>query len=156
MLHAEGAIVVILDGGHNSVLSGAVSNAVFGGAGLGLAQYVGVLASRSVGDGIHHDLAVGIVGTGGDHVIALDELEMELASLEVAPVQDLVRGDLLGDAGALGGHVVGVLELGNLDVLQNMRGTERTVAVIGDGRHDGELGITVGDALAGGSAVDLA
>ena len=156
MLHAEGAIVVILDGGHNSVLSGAVSNAVFGGAGLGLAQYVGVLASRSVGDGIHYDLAVGIVGTGGDHVIALDELEMELASLEVAPVQDLVRGDLLGDAGALGGHVVGVLELGNLDVLQNMRGTERTVAVIGDGRHDGELGITVGDALAGGSAVDLA
>ena len=156
VLHAEGAIVVILDGGHNSVLSGAVSNAVFGGAGLGLAQYVGVLASRSVGDGIHYDLAVGIVGTGGDHVIALDELETEIASLEVAPVQDLVRGDQVGDAGALGGHVVGVLELGNLDVLQNMRGAERTVAVVRDGGLDGVLGVTVGDALAGGSALDLA
>ena len=156
VLHAEGAIVVILDGGHNSVLSGAVSNAVFGGAGLGLAQYVGVLASRSVGDGIHYDLAVGIVGTGGDHVIALDELETEIASLEVAPVQDLVRGDQVGDAGALGGHVVGVLELGNLDVLQDMLRLERAVAVVRDGGLDGVLGVTVGDALAGGSALDLA
>ena len=154
VLHAEGAIVVILDGGHNSVLSGAVSNAVFGGAGLGLAQYVGVLASRSVGDGIHYDLAVGIVGTGGDHVIALDELETEIASLEIAPVQDLVRGDQVGDAGALGGHVVGVLELGNLDVLQNVRGAERAVALVGDGGLDGELGIAVGDTA--GVALDLA
>ena len=87
VLHAEGAVAVVLDDGHNSVLSGAVSNAVFGGAGLGLAQRVGVLASLSVGDGIHHDLAVGIVGAGGDHAIALDELETELASLEVAPGQ---------------------------------------------------------------------
>ena len=154
VLHAEGAIAVVLDDGHDGVLSGAVSNAVFGGAGLGLAQRVGVLASLSVGDGIHHDLAVGIVGAGGDHVIALNELKAELASLEVAPVQDLVRGDLLGDAGALGGHVVGVLELGNLDVFQNMRGTERTVAVVGDGRLDGVLGIAVGDTA--GVALDLA
>ena len=87
MLDAEGAVAVVLDDGHNSVLSGAVSNAVFGGAGLGLAQRVGVLASLSVGDGIHHDLAVGIVGAGGDHAIALDELETELAGLEVAPGQ---------------------------------------------------------------------
>ncbi len=87
MLHAEGTVAVVLDDGHNSVLSGAVSNAVFGGAGLGLAQRVGVLASRGVGDGVHHDLAVGIVGAGGDRAIALDELETELAGLEVAPGQ---------------------------------------------------------------------
>ena len=55
------------------------------------------------------------------------------------------------------GHAVSVLESCSLDVvLQNMRGAERTVAVVRDGGLDGVLGIAVGDALADGSALDLA
>ena len=154
VLHAEGAVAVVLDDGHNSVLSGAVGNAVFGGAGLGLAQRVGVLASRGVGDGIHHDLAVGIVGAGGDHAIALDELETELAGLEVAPVQGLGRGDLVSDAGLLGARLIGVAELRLVGVLQDMLRLERAVAVVRDGGLDSELGIAVSDTA--GVALDLA
>ena len=57
------------------------------------------------------------------------------------------------------GHAVGVLEgrsRGVLRVLQDMLRLEGTVAVVRDGGLDGVLGVTVGDALAGGSAVDLA
>ena len=154
VLHAEGAVAVVLDDGHDSVLGGAVGNAVFGGAGLGLAQRVGVLASRGVGDGIHHDLAVGIVGAGGDHAIALDELETELAGLEVAPVQGLGRGDLASDAGLLGARLIGVAELRLVGVLQDMLRLERAVAVVRDGGLDSELGIAVSDTA--GVALDLA
>ena len=98
MLHAEGSVAVVLDGGHDSVLGGAVGNAVFGGAGLGLAQCVAVGAGPGVRDGAHHNLAAGVVGAGCDDVVAFDELEGELAVLEIAPGQDLGRGDLVGDA----------------------------------------------------------
>ena len=154
VLHAEGAVAVVLDDGHDSVLGGAVGNAVFGGAGLGLAQRVGVLASRGVGDGIHHDLAVGIVGAGGDHAIALDELETELAGLEVAPVQGLGRGNLVSDAGLLGARLIGVAELRLVGVLQDMLRLERAVAVVRDGGLDSELGIAVSDTA--GVTLDLA
>ena len=154
MLHAEGAVAVVLNDGHNSVLGGAVGDAVLGGAGLGLAQCVGVLAGSGVGNGIHHDLAVGIVGAGGDHVIALHELKVELAGLEVTAVQGLDRGNLVGDAGALGARLVGVGKLRLVGVLQLVHGAERAVAVVGDGRLDGELGIAVSDTA--GAALDLA
>ena len=156
VLNVEGAIVVILDDGHDGVLSGAVSNAVFGGAGLGLAQRVGVLASRGIGDGIHHDLAVGIVGAGGDYVIALDELKAELAGNEadLAAGQDLGRGDLAGDAGVTGVRLVAVAELRLVSVLQDMLDLERAVAVVGDGGLDGVGLAVVSDAA--GVALDLA
>ena len=145
MLHAKGAVAVVLDDGHDSVLRGAVGNAVFGGAGLGLAQHVGVLASRGVGDGIHHDLAVGIVGAGGDYVIALDELKTELAGLEVTAVQGLDRGNLVGDAGALGARLVGVGKLRLVGALQLMLYAERAVAVVLDDSLDGVGRGIVGD-----------
>ena len=154
MLHAEGAVAVVHDLSHDSEFSSTVGNAVLGGAGLGLAQRVGVLASRVIGDGIHHDLAAGIVGAGGDHVVALDELEAELAGLEVTAVQGLGRGDLVGDAGVLGARLVGVGELRLVDVLQDMLSLERAVTVVGDGGLDGVLGGAVGDAA--GAALDLA
>ena len=75
-----------------------------------------MLAGLGVGDLVHRDLAVGRIGAPGDDIVTLDELETELASLEVAPVQDLLRGDLVGDAGALGGQVVSILKLNVLDV----------------------------------------
>ena len=53
-------------------------------------------------------------------------------------------------------HAVGVLEGRSRGVLQDMLGLEGAVAVVRDGGLDGVLGVTVGDALAGGSAVDLA
>ena len=156
MLDAERAVAVVRNLSHDGVLGGAVGNAVLDGAGLGLAQLVGVLASRFIGDGVHHDLAVGIVGTGDDDLVALDELKAELASREarLAPGQDLGRGNLTGDAGVLGARFVGVGELSLLGVLQDMLGLERTVAVISDGGHDGVLGVAVGDAA--GATLDFA
>ena len=144
MLHAEGAVAVVLDDGHDSVLSGAVGNAVLGGAGLGLAQPVGVLAGLGIGDGIHYDLAVGIVGAGGDYVIALDELKVELAGNEadLATGQDLGRGDLVGDARVLGGHGVGVHKL-VAGIAVDSRRRQGTIAVVDNGyicvnfRHGG-------------------
>ena len=156
VLDAEGAVAVVLDDGHDSVLGGAVRNAVLGGAGLGLAQRVGVLASRGVGDGIHYDLAVGIVGAGGDYVVALNELKAELAGNEadLAAGQDLGRGDLAGDAGVTGVRLVAVAELRLVSVIQDMLRLERAVALVGDGGLDGVGLAVVGDAA--GVTLDLA
>ena len=148
MLDAERAVAVVRNLSHDGVLGGAVGNAVLGGAGLGLAQRVGVLAGLGVGDGIHHDLAVGIVGAGDDHVVTLDELEAELAGLEaeVAPGQDLGRGDLVGDAGDLGARLVGVGELRLIGVLQLVLDVERAVAVVLDDSLNGVGRAIVGNA----------
>ena len=149
MLHAECAVAVVRNLSHDGVLGGAVGNAVFDGTGLGLAQCVGVLAGLGVGDGIHHDLAVGIVGTGDDYVVVLDELEAELAGLEaeVAPGQNLGRGNLVGDAGDLGARLVGVGELRLIGVLQLVLDVERAVAVVLDDSLNG-----VGRAIVGNAA----
>ena len=151
MLHAEGTVAVVLDDGHDSVLSGAVGNAVLGGAGLGLAQPVGVLAGLGIGDGIHYDLAVGIVGAGGDDIVALDELKAELASREtkLTPGQNLSRGNLTGDAGVLRARLVGIDELRLVGVLQLMLCHKLALAVVGDGRLDGVGLAVVSDAIAG-------
>ncbi len=156
MLHAQSTVAVVHNRSHDSVLGGAVGNTVLGGTGLGLAQRVGVFAGLGVRDGIHHDLAVGIVGAGGDHVIALDELEAELAGhkAKLAPGQDLLRGDLVGDAGVLGTRLVRVGELGLLGVaLQLMLRLERAVTLVGDGGLDGIGLAVVGDAAS--LALDL-
>ena len=150
---AEGTVAVVGDGRLDGVLGGAVGDAA--GAALDLAQRVGVLSRLGVLHSVHRDLAIGGVGAGGDHVVALDELEVELAFLEVAPGQNLIRGDLVGDAGARRRQIVGILELGGLGALQLVRSAERTVTVVGDGGHDGIGLAVVGDAIVG-VARDLA
>ena len=114
MMDIERAIAIVRNRGHDGVGRGAVGDAT--GVALDLAQRVGVLAGLGEGDLVHRDLAVGRIGAPGDDIVTLDELETELASLEVAPVQDLFRDDLVGDAGALGGQVVSILKLNVLDV----------------------------------------
>ena len=156
MLGLERAVTVVRDGGLDGELGVAVGDALAGGSALGLAQRVGVLAGLGVLHGAHRDVAACVVGAGGDDLVALDELEGELAGLEVAPGQGLGRLDLVGDAGVLGRHGVGVLELSGLGILQDMLGLERAVALVGDSGHDGIGLAVVGDALAGGSALGLA
>ena len=84
---AEGAVAVVRNGGLDSVLGVAVGDALADGSAVDLAQRVGVLAGLVVLHGVHRDLAFGIVGAGGDDLgvlaLALDELEGELAGLEV-------------------------------------------------------------------------
>ena len=144
VLNVEGTVAVVRNRSHDGVLGGAVGNAVLGGAGLGLAQRVSVFAGLSVRDGIHHDLAVGVVGTGGDDLVVLDELKAELAGhkAKLAPGQDLSRVDLVGDAGVLGGHGVGVHKL-VAGIAVDSRRRQGTIAVVDNGyicvnyRHGG-------------------
>ena len=156
MLDRERAVALVGNGGHDGVGLGVIGDALAGGSTLGLAQRVGMLAGLGVLHGAHRDVAVGVVGAGGDDTVALDELEGELTGRKRAPGQGLGRLDLVGDAGLSGGQIVGILELSGLGILQDVLGLERTVAVVRDGGLDGELGIAVGDALAGGSALNLA
>ena len=158
MLGLERTVAVISDGGHDGVLGVAVGDAVVGVA-RDLAQRVGVLAGLVVLHGAHLDFTVGIVLAGGDGLgvlaLALDELEGELAVLEVAAGQDLGRGDLVGDAELARIRLVGVAELRLVGALQDMLRLERAVTLVGDGGHDGVLGGAVGDAVVG-VARDLA
>ena len=157
VLDAERAVAVVRNLSHDGVLGGAVGNAVLGGAGLGLAQRVGVLAGLGVRDGVHHDLAVGIVGAGSGNNVTFDELKAELAGhkAKLAPGQDLLRGDLVGDAGVLGTRLVRVGELGLLGGgVQLMLRLERAVTLVGDGGLDGIGLAVVGDAAS--LALDLA
>ena len=155
MLYHELTLAVVGDGRLDGVGLAVVGDAVAGVA-RDLAQRVGVLAGLVVSDFVHDNRAVSGVLTGGDDLVALDELEGELAGGKRAPGQELGRLDLVGDAGLSGGQIVGILELGSLGILQDMLGLERAVALIGDGGHDGVSLAVVGDALAGGSAVDFA
>ena len=155
VLNRKLAVSVIGDGRHDGIGGVTVGNTVVG-IDLGLAQRVGVRTGLGVGDSLHRDCAVSRIGALDDDLVALDELEGELSRLEVAAVQGLGRLDLVGDAGDLGARLVGVGELGLLGFLQDMLRLERAVALVGDGGLDGVLGVTVGDALAGGSAVGLA
>ena len=101
----EGAVSVIrrLDG--QVARRGVVRNAALGT--LDLADAVAALASTLQLDLAERDLAVGIVFRGGDHVtvgivnLDLDELELELAVLELPPLEDLARLDLEGTLGRL-------------------------------------------------------
>ena len=155
MLNRKLAVSVIGNGRHDGIGRGTVGNTVVG-IDLNLTQRVGVRTGLGVGDSLHRDCAVSRIGAPGDNLVALDELEGEFSGLEVAAGQGLGRLDLVGDAGVSGGQFVGILELSGLGILQDVLGLERTVAVVRDGGLDGELGIAVGDALAGGSALNLA
>ena len=142
MLNRELAIAIIGDGGHDGVGRGAVGDTVVG-VDLDLAQRVGVLAGLGVGDLVHRDLAVGRIGTPGDDIVTLDELKGELSGLEVAAGQDLLRGDLVGNAGLVRGSVVLVLKARRLGALERMGHLKRAVAVIDDARLDGVVRLIV-------------
>ena len=110
MRSAEGTVTVVGNGGLDGVLGVAVRDALAGGSAVDLAQRVGVLAGLGVLHGAHRDVALGVVSAGGDNLVALDELEGELAVLEIAAVRDLGRGDLFGDARLDRRHVIGIGE----------------------------------------------
>ena len=150
MLNRKLAIAIVGDGSHDGVLSGAVGNTVVGVA-LDLTQRVGVRSGLVVLHGAHLDVAVGIVGAGGDDLgaLALDELEGELAVLEVAPGQDLGRGDLVLDRL----HAIGVLELGLARDLFNIS-LKPTRGLNRHGHLERGNVLAVGDAT--GAALDLA
>ena len=114
-----------------------------------------MLAGLVIGNLAHRDLAVGGVGAGGDDIVALDELEGELAFLERTPGQDLGRGDLVGDAELVRVRLVAVVELRLVGVLQLMLCHKLALTIVGDGRLDGVGLAVVGDAVAG-VARDLA
>ena len=151
MLGLECAVAVIGDGRHDGELGITVFDALAGGSAVGLAQRVGVRSGLVVLHGAHRNRAVGGVLAGGDDLVALDELEGELAFLEVAPGQDLVRLDLVGDAELVRIRLVAVVELRLVGALQDMLRHERAVALVGDGGLDG-VGLTiVGDTVAFGA-----
>ena len=145
MLCHKLALTIVGDGRLDGVGLAVVGDAVVGVA-LGLAQRVGVLAGLFVLDGAHRDLAVGVILAGGDDLgvlaLALDELEGELIFLEVAPGQDLGRGDLVSNAEALRGHGVGVHKL-VAGIAVDSRRRQGTIAVVDNGyicvnyRHGG-------------------
>ena len=147
MLGLEGTVAVVGDGGLNGVLGVAVSDALAGGSAVDLAQCVGVLAGLVVLHGVHRDLAFGIVGAGGDDLgvlaLALDELESKLASLEAAAVQDLGRGDLVGDARLDGRHAIGIGERKCRIAVRLAGHPQSTLAVIshGEGNRTRSLGV---------------
>ena len=87
-------------------------------------------------DGTHRDLAAGVVGAGGDDlgILALDELEGELAFLEAAPVQDLLRGDLVCDAGVDRRHAIGIGERKCRIAVRVTGYAQLALAVIGHGK----------------------
>ena len=147
MLGLEGTVAVVSDGGLNGVLGAAVRDALAGGSAVDLAQCVGVLAGLVVLHGAHRDLAFGIVGAGGDGLgvlaLALDELEGELAVLEVAAVQDLGRGNLVGDAFLDGRHAIGIGERKCRIAVRLAGHPQSTLAVIshGEGNRTRSLGV---------------
>ena len=133
MLGLEGAVAVVRDGGLDGVLGVTVGDALAGGSALDLAQRVGVLAGLVVCDLAHRDRAVGSVSAGSDNLIALDELEGELAFLELTPGQDLVRGDLVGDARLDRRHVIGIGEREGRITVRLAGYAQIPLAVIGHG-----------------------
>ena len=101
----EGAVSVIRRLDSQVARRGVVRNAALGT--LDLADAVAALASTLQLDLAERDLAVGIVFRGGNHVavgivsLDLDELELELAGLEVAALELLGRLGLEGTLGRL-------------------------------------------------------
>ena len=139
MLGLEGTVAVVGDGGLDGVLGIAVGDALADGSALDLAQRVGVRSGLGVLHGAHRDLAIGGVSAGGDNLgvlvlaLALDELEGELAFLELTPGQDLVRGDLVGDARLDRRHVIGIGEREGRITVRLAGYAQIPLAVIGHG-----------------------
>ena len=147
MLGLEGAVTVVRDGGLDGVLGIAVGNALADGSALGLAQRVGVLPGLGVLDGVHRDLAVGGVLTGGNNrgvlALALDELKAKLAVLEVAPGQALGRGDFVGDARLDRRHAIGIGEREGRVAVRLAGNLQIALAVIGHGEGNSARRLSV-------------
>ena len=155
MLRLERAVALVGDGGLDGELGVAVGDTLAGGSTVDLAQRVDVRAGLVVGDLAHRDVAVGVVGTGGDDLgalaLALDELEAKLAVLEVASGQNLGRGDLVGDTRLDRLHVIGIGERKCSVSIRLVGYAQLTLAVIGHG--EGNLARQLGVV---GHASDLA
>ena len=151
MLSLERAIALVGNGGLDGVLGVAVRDALADGSAVDLAQRVGVLAGLGVLHGAHRDVALGVVDAGGNDLVALDELEGELAFLEVAADQNLVRGNLVGDARLDRRHVIGIGERKCHIAVRLVGYAQIALAVIshGEGNLARQLGVV-------GHASDLA
>ena len=134
MRGAERAVAVVRDGGLDGELGIAVGDTA--GVALDLAQRIDVRSGLGVLDGAHRDLAIGGVLAGGDDVgvLALDELEGELALSHVAAGQNLGRGDLVGDARLNRRHAIGIDERKGCVAIRLAGHPQITLAVIGHGK----------------------
>ena len=145
MRGAERTVAVVRDGGLDGELGIAVGDTA--GVALDLAQRVGVRSGLGVLDGAHRDLAIGGVLAGGDDLgvlaLALDELEGELAFLEAAPVQDLLRGDLVCDAGVDRRHAIGIGEREGRVAVRLAGNLQIALAVIGHGEGNSARRLSV-------------
>ena len=124
---------------------------------VGSSSRVVNLAELDGGDAIPRVLLAHGYGCGVGQRGALGSGDGKAELVGVRPVATVdglaqVKVELFVDRG----HTVGVLELGRLVARQDVLGLECAVAIVRDGGLDGVLGVTVGDALAGGSALDLA
>ena len=155
MRGAERTVAVVRDGGLDGVLGVTVGDALAGGSALDLAQRIGVRSGLGVLDGAHRDLAIGGVLAGGDDLgvlaLALDELEGELAGSKLASGQDLIRGDLVGDAELVRRHAIGIGERKGYVAVRLAGHPQIALAVIGhgEGNRTRRLGVV-------GHASDLA
>ena len=148
---AEGAVAVVGNGGLDGELGVTVGDALAGGSAVDLAQRVGMLAGLVVGDLVHGDRAIGGIGAPGDDLVALDQLEGELAGGKRAPGQGLGRGDLVGDAELVRRHVIGISEREGRVAVRLAGHAQIALAVIGHG--EGNLARRLGVV---GHASDLA
>ena len=130
---AEGAVAVVGNGGLDGEPGVTVGDALAGGSAVDLAQRVGMLAGLVVGDLVHGDRAIGGIGALGDDLVALDQLEGELAGGKRAPGQGLGRGDLVGDAELVRRHVIGISERKGRVAIRLAGYAQLTLAVIGHG-----------------------
>ena len=151
MLRLERAVALVGDGGLDGELGIAVGDTA--GVALDLAQRIGVRSGLGVLDGVHRDLAIGGVLAGGNDlgVLALDELEGELALSHVAAGQDLSRGNLVGDTRLDRRHVIGIGERKCHIAVRLVGYAQIALAVIshGEGNLARQLGVV-------GHASDLA
>ena len=151
------ALAVIADGRHDGVDGFVVGDAA--GIALDLAQRVDVLTDLGVLDSLELNIAVGVILDGLDNLrvfaLALDELEGELAGLEVAAVQDLANRNLIGDTRLGGLDGISVLELNFARGL--LDGSLELALCVGCHRY-GELCnvLAVGDAVDRGPSMLLA
>ena len=151
MLSLERAIALVGNGGLDSVLGVAVRDALADGSAVDLAQRVGVLAGLVVGNLVHGNRAVSSVGTLGDDLVALDQLKGELAGSKLTPGQNLVRGNLVGDARLDRRRAVGIGERKCRVAVRLAGHAQIALAVIGHG--EGNLARRLGVV---GHASDLA
>ena len=151
MCDTERTVAIVRDGDLDGVLGATVGDALAGGSAVDLAQRVSVLAGFVVSDFVHDNRAVGSVSALGDDLVALDQLKGELAGSKLTPGQNLVRGNLVGDARLDRRRAVGIGERKCRVAVRLAGHAQIALAVIGHG--EGNLARRLGVV---GHASDLA